>query len=223
MKASEYEEHIRRYLPDKSSDLITKWMYEGNIHLRISKGRMTKYGDYRPPQKGNGPRISINNNLNPYHFLIVLVHEYAHFLNWEKHSNNVKPHGKEWKQFFHEAMFDFFKREVFPEDIAKALSQYLKNPASNTTASKELDRVLRTYDTNKSESESLVEDMTMDEVFELDNGKVFQMKEKKRTRYRCLCLNDGREYAVSGLAKAKRLDLEERKKFSKGFLRSLFR
>jgi hypothetical protein len=221
MKASEYEEKISKYLPENTADIITKWMFEGKIHLRISKGRVTKLGDYRPPQKGLGHKISINHNLNPYHFLIILVHEYAHFANWNKHQNKVSPHGKEWAQAFRDEMQVFFDRKVFPADIEITLARYLSNPKSNTTASKELDRVLRQYDLGQDEFPLLVEDIEPDLVFAIPNGKIFQMKEKKRSRYRCLCLNDGREYAVSGLAKARLLSTEERKNFSRGFLRSL--
>ncbi len=223
MKLSEYEDLIRKFLPDHCADIVTRWMYDGKIHLRISKGRMTKLGDYRPPQRGQGHKISINNNLNPYHFLIILGHEYAHYCTWTEYEHKVKPHGAEWKLNFKEVMQPFFERKVFPDTLAKVLHAYLQNPASNTRASKELDRELANYDSHKSPELSKVEDFEKDDVFVLSNGKVFQMKEKKRTRYRCLCLNDGREYAVSGLADARLLSEEERKKLSRGFLRSLFR
>ncbi|HAD34265.1 MAG TPA: hypothetical protein DCF44_07170 [Chitinophagaceae bacterium] len=44
--------------------------------------------------------MSVNGNLNSYHFLITLLHEIAHMLVWEQFRNRVKPHGLEWKHVF---------------------------------------------------------------------------------------------------------------------------
>ena len=44
--------------------------------------------------------ISINNNLNPYSFLITLTHELAHAFVYRNYKNTRDPHGKKWQLMF---------------------------------------------------------------------------------------------------------------------------
>ena len=66
------------FLPKESIDSIKKWLTDYNCQLSIKESRATKLGDYRF-YKGQH-HISINNDLNPYSFLITLTHEIAHML-----------------------------------------------------------------------------------------------------------------------------------------------
>ena len=55
---------------------------------------------WKPGTRGRGRphhRISVNENLNPYAFLITLLHEVAHMTTWEKHRlrmRRCRPHGR---------------------------------------------------------------------------------------------------------------------------------
>jgi hypothetical protein len=42
-----------------------------------------------------------------------------------------------------------------------------------------------------------LEELPFDAVFTLHGRRIFQKKEKVRTRYRCICLNTNRIYLVS--------------------------
>lgn len=100
---------LQKYIPAQAAILIARWIDEYKTELKISKSRATKLGDYRHPYGDKGHRISVNYNLNQYSFLITLVHEFAHLLNWNRHKNKVKPHGTEWKQAFQEMMKPFLR------------------------------------------------------------------------------------------------------------------
>src|ERR1017187_1881109 len=73
---------FRSYIPEQSIEYVLNWFLEHKVRLRISLNRSSKSGDYRPAHQNLPPRISVNNNLNPYDFLITLVHEMAHHEVW---------------------------------------------------------------------------------------------------------------------------------------------
>ena len=85
-----------QYLPELAIDEIVLLQEKYVFHLKISKPRNSKLGDFRPIGKRNS-RISVNGNLNKYEFLIVLLHEIAHLLVWKNYGLRTKPHGKEWQ------------------------------------------------------------------------------------------------------------------------------
>ena len=91
---------LAQYMPLSAAPIISKWIDYFQCEFKISKNRATKLGDYRHPFKNNGHKISVNNNLNSYAFLVTTVHEFAHLLTWNEYKNKVKPHGNEWKNNF---------------------------------------------------------------------------------------------------------------------------
>jgi len=193
----EYKEILDKYLPDKTSSIVSEWISTFGIYLRITGSRSTKLGDYYPPIRNNYHRITINHDLNKYAFLITFVHEMAHLIVWVQNKNRVKPHGKEWKLEFKQLMDPFFELEVFPSDIKNALMKYLRNAKASTVSDLELSRVLRNYDVNN--TQILLENILCDAVFKLRNGRTFKKGEKLRKRYRCMCLNNKRIYLIDPL------------------------
>ncbi|MCD4746347.1 MAG: SprT-like domain-containing protein [Bacteroidales bacterium] len=194
----QYKDILNKYLPENSVDIILEWVALYKINLRISKGRTTKLGDYRPPAKNNTHRISINHDLNKYSFLITVVHEIAHLIVWEKYKNTVKPHGQEWKSEFKFLMYSFMNNKIFPPDIFYALSKYLNNAFASSSADLELSRILNKYDNNK---ELILEDLPLHSIFRINNGKTFKKLERLRKRYRCISMDNKRVYLVNPLAK----------------------
>ncbi len=123
MYMEQYKTILNRYLPENSVDQIYDWLQEYNIHLKVSKKRSSKLGDYRPPQNGKGHQITVNYDLNSYAFLITLVHEIAHLLVWEKYRNKVKAHGKEWKETYRQLMAPFMESKYLPGRYSNSTSQ----------------------------------------------------------------------------------------------------
>lgn len=201
MKREEYIEKLSKYVPEGCAEWSTDFMAKHQVHLKISKPRQTKLGDYRSPYGDKGHRVSINVNLNKYAFFITLVHEFAHLLTWEKFQRGVAPHGKEWKGYFKELLLPFTEKGVFPLDIQKALQKYLNNPAASSCTDANLMKVLYAYDV-KTDS-VLLESLPMDTVFRTPNGMVFKKGEKLRKFYKCTLLENEKPYRVNGLAKVK--------------------
>jgi len=183
---------LKQYLPEGAVDPVHKWIVQNRIHLKITRGRKTKLGDYRPPIHHPNHRITVNHNLNRYAFLITFVHELAHLQVFEEYKTRVQPHGAEWKKAYRQMMLVMLKNDIFPEDIKQALSKSIVNAKASSTSELELSRVLLRYDEN--DGETRVEDLTKNSIFQTQNGMQFKKGEKQRTRYKCLNLQNNRVY-----------------------------
>ncbi|TNE79098.1 MAG: sprT domain-containing protein [Bacteroidetes bacterium] len=202
MNKRELENGLLKYIPEPTVPLLAAWVIDYNIHLRISRSRSSKLGDYRPPQQGHGHRISINHNLNPYAFLVTLVHEIAHLTCWNSYQNRVEPHGKEWKMEYQKLMVPVIELGIFPEDVHLALMSYLRNPAASSCTDTQLQKTLSRYDENPVIH---LDDIPEGARFQLVNGMVMTKGEKRRTRYRCQAEHNQRFYLVSGVAEVELL------------------
>ena len=187
---------MQKYLPDGTEDTIIGWLQDHRIHLHVSKNRVTKLGDFRPRPNDEVQRITVNYNLNPYEFLITLVHEIAHVAVWRRHRNKVRPHGREWKKCYSDMLVTFLDRGLFPEDVEGALGRHVINPRAASGSDLALSRVLKQYD---SSPRTTLEELPAQSVFRIHNGKRFRKMEKIRRRYRCLCLDNRRIYMVHPL------------------------
>lgn len=185
------------------------------ISLKVVRERTSKSGDFRPPHRNAPARITVNGNLNPYAFLITLVHELAHHHVHLDHAVVMKkftlrrkkrplPHGDEWKNKFRLLMEPYLHPGVFPADVLPVLTQYLENPKASSSADHHLSRALKHHD--PPDATIRLEELPFDAVFTLHGRKTFQKKEKVRTRYRCICLNNNRVYLVSAGAPVESAD-----------------
>jgi SprT protein len=189
---------LTQYMPAPAAPIIAKWIDYFQCEFKISKNRATKLGDYRHPFKGNGHKISVNNDLNPYAFLVTTVHEFAHLLTWNDHKSKAKPHGSEWKVNFKRMMNPFFELQVFPPEIHQIIINYLNNPAASSCTDLTLARALKKYDTHLSTIR--IEELPLHTIFTLKDGRKFKKGERIRKRYRCECLDNGNIYLFNPLA-----------------------
>jgi SprT protein len=196
---------LAQYMPAAAAPIIAKWIDYFQCEFKISKNRATKLGDYRHPFKDKGHKISVNNDLNPYAFLVTTVHEFAHLLTWNDHKNKVKPHGTEWKFNFKRMMNPFFEIQVFPPEIHRIIVNYLNNPAASSCTDLTLARALKKYD-EKQTSTVRIEQLPVHTVFILKDGRKFKKGERIRKRYRCLCLDNGNVYLFNPLAEVMLVD-----------------
>ncbi|MCC7297671.1 MAG: SprT-like domain-containing protein [Bacteroidia bacterium] len=188
---------LQKFMPAGSLEYAADLLIRHQIQLHIKKPRATKYGDYRPPLPGEKHRISLNNDLNEYAFLVTFLHEVAHLLNFEKYGTKVSPHGLEWKHQFQRVSIPVFEANILPGDIRNSLGKYLGNPAASSCSDPQLFRTLRKYDNEK---QVLVEELPLNTIFRMKDGREFIKLQKNRTRYTCKELRSGRVYLVPGLA-----------------------
>lgn len=192
---------LQRYFPAAAVSMVAEAYMQSRFQLKFKKPRNSKLGDFRPPQGDNGICcITLNGNLNPYQMLVTFVHELAHYTVYVNYPKRyLEPHGEEWKQTFAQLLLPYLKTEIFPEDILIALKRHLKHIKASSAADTYLAKVMKRYDIKDSDTLT-VEDLPEGAIFKLTNGMTFKKGPKRRTRYQCECLDNGRSYTVSGMA-----------------------
>lgn len=183
------KEILLKYIPAKAIPLVEYLIDKHKVYLKIVSQRQTKHGDFRRLPNGH-MQITVNNNLNPYQFLLTLIHEIAHHVTYQKFGR-VQPHGKEWKTVFQHLMLPFLQPDIYPSEILPFLANYLKNPKASTDTDTKLSLALR----------GGVAENGKHFVFEIPHGSIFKFKNTlykkgniRRTRYECLNLNNKRVY-----------------------------
>lgn len=189
-------DHLQNYLPPRTGDAVTAFLHQYKVHLTITRERKSILGDYRHRTHHANHRISVNGNLNTYAFLITLLHELGHLLTFEQFSARVQAHGREWKNMYARLLDQFLQHKIFPADIEKELLQSLKNPAASSCAEDGLLRVLRKYDTKES-YHRLIEELSINTVFRISDGRIFKKEEKLRKRFKCVEVQTGKVYLFS--------------------------
>lgn len=190
------------YLPEGSFEPVLHYIQQYKVQLTITRSRQSILGDYRHAWGPKGHRISVNGTLNPYSFLITLLHELAHLFTYERHKHHVAAHGREWKNEFGNILAEFVQKKIFPPDIESTLLQSLKNPAASSCADIKLMRVLRQYDVKK-EGHFLVEQLPEGAIFTIKGGTLFKKGPKIRTRYKCMEIKTGRIFLFSAVYEVK--------------------
>ena len=187
---------LQDYLPPGTYEPVLSYLRQYKVHLTVARERKSILGDYRHSTHHANHRISVNGNLNPYSFLITLLHELAHLLTFEQFGNNVFSHGREWKGIYVNILAQFLQHRVFPADIETELVRSLQNPAATTCAEDDLLRVLRKYDKKESPNR-LVEEIETNKLFRTHDGRVFKKESKLRKRFKCIEITTGRVYLFS--------------------------
>lgn len=194
---------LNAYLPEGAFAKVVALINQYKVHLTVTKARKSVLGDYRHAFQGANHKISVNGNLNKYEFLITLLHELAHLLCYEQYRNRVEAHGKEWKNIYGHLLAQFIQQGLFPDDIKKALSKTLLNPAATANGETKLLLVLRKYNEIKKVGMALVAHIAEGILFESLNGKIFRRGKKRRIRIECVEVATGQVYSFSALTEVK--------------------
>src|SRR6185369_15736472 len=166
-------DYLRRWIPGPAAPLILEYLNHYNVHLTITRERKSVLGDYRHATQTQNHRISVNGNLNPWSFLITLIHELAHLVTFMEYGNKVQSHGKEWKLVYRKMLEEFLRLKVFPGDVLAALKKNLHDLPASSCADENLMRILKKYDKNPG-GLILVEQIAEGANFSLDDGRVFR-------------------------------------------------
>jgi len=181
--------NFHKYIPENAIDLVQSLVEQHKINLKIVNQRQTKHGDFRQLAGGEF-QITINNTLNPFQFLLTLIHEIAHHVTFEKYGK-IQPHGKEWKQQFQHLMLPFLHPTIFPNHMLTHLAHYLKNPKASTDSDVKLSLALKG---NKAEhGKNFVFELPENCTFVFKN-KMYKKGKKRKTRIECLQLSTNRMY-----------------------------
>ena len=197
-------EMLTRHVPAHAVEYCFALWKEHPFSFKISRSRSTCFGNYifRDGQH----KITVNNDLSIYAFVITYVHEIAHQRAWlGKSRKRIEPHGKEWKKNFQLLMSPILNPNVFPETILVPLTRYMSNPAASSVSYAPLAKALQGFDLVEQNGVFLSE--VADNQWFTFRNTVFQRLEKRRTRVLCMERNTKRRYTILATARVDLVDI----------------
>ena len=196
---------LEQYLPENTFPFLKKWFADYFIHIKITKNRNSKLGDYRRmPDKSH--QITVNSTLDKQLFFFVLTHELAHLIAFERFNFRISAHGKEWKNTFAEMLLESIN--IYTDDLKPIIFKFSKNPKANFMASPELVRYFHIE--NPEDNFIFIEDLLINDKFRY-KGDDYKLLEKKKKLYLCLNRHNSKKYLFRPLAKVEKLKINEQK------------
>ena len=190
---------LEKYLPENCLPYLKKWFGDYVIHIKITRGRNSKLGDYRK-MVDKSHQITINSTLQPPLFFFVLTHELAHLLAFENFGNRISPHGQEWKNTFRIMLLESFA--VYDEDLKPIILKFSKSPKANFMSSPDLVRYFHIEDYE--DESSYIEDLEIKEQF-IYRKQIYIIEEKRKKNYLCIQLDTGKKYIFKPLARVEKI------------------
>lgn len=188
---------LESYLPPNCRPFLKKWFGDYSIHIKITRNRNSKLGDYRKlPDKSH--LITINSTLEPQLFFFVLTHELAHLIAFENYKK-IAAHGTEWKTVFGRMIIESLS--IYKEDLQIILKQFSKSPKANFMSSHDL---VRYFHQDKLDiSEDFLENLEigMQFIYKQDRYIIEQTRKKL---YLCSHCTNGKKYLFKPLTKVQK-------------------
>jgi SprT protein len=187
-------EILKTHVPSPAVEYCLNLWKATPFELKLSKSRQTKVGDFTSRRSKSHPRITLNNDLNPYLFLTTYIHEVAHLHVFLKFGHRVDPHGEEWKTAFTDLLIPLLWENIFPPEILDELRRHMVNPKASSFADTKLTEAFRLFDKNKTHA-AVLSQLPEGSTFQLQ-GKFFKKGKLRRTRVLCKELKSKRDYLV---------------------------
>lgn len=206
MSSPQLQHLFHRHLPESAVPYCLQLWEESPFHFFVKKPRNTKLGDFRFRRDQSIQTITLNADLNPYQFLLTLIHEIAHLRAFAQYGTAHAPHGPEWKTKFKQLLEPVMNESTFPRDILVPLKLHMRNPSASSARDLFLMKEMSKYEVAPTQVNTyFLSDLAPQTHFELA-GRKFKKGETRRTRILCEELGTGKKYLVSRLARVIKLD-----------------
>jgi hypothetical protein len=184
---------LQSHVPPAALEYSFSLWRSNPFELRVTRRRHTKVGDFTSRRTRENPRITLNDDLNPYLFLTTYIHEVAHLHVYLKWGDRVDPHGVEWRTVFTDLMLPILWETVFPDEILHVLRSHMVNPKASSFADTALTQAFRKYD--KESNEMSLSEVPIGSIFRFQ-GRYFRKGKLRRTRVLCREVQSRRDYLV---------------------------
>lgn len=188
---------LETYLPPNCLPLLKKWFADYVIHIKITKNRNSKLGDYRK-LTDNSHQITINSTLEPQLFFFVLTHELAHLIAFD-HYKRIAAHGKEWKLVFGKMLLESLS--VYEKELQSILIKFSKNPKANFMSSHDLVRYF--HHKGLSYDDFFLENLVIGTQF-IYKQERYTIEEIRKKLYLCIHFTNGKKYLFKPLTKVQK-------------------
>ena len=197
---------FKKHLPDPAIPYCINLWEREPFNFQITRSRKSKLGDFRYRSNQKIQTITINSDLNPYQFLLTLIHEIAHLHAFKQFDLTISPHGLEWKKTFVVLMSPILVEHIFPIDLLIPLRKHMRNPKASSASDLFLMKEMSKYDSTNPDQKSLfLSDLKPGNKFFLA-GREFEKGETRRTRVLCLEVASGRKFLIAQLARVQLAD-----------------
>lgn len=190
---------LEKYLPAGTLPYLKNWFGNHYIHIKITKGRQSKLGDYLRLRDGTH-QITLNSTMPPQLFFFVLTHELAHLIAFAVYGRKILPHGAEWKKVYRAMLYESLA--IYSEDLQPVIFNYAKNPKANFMASPDL---VRYFDVKPEGSQSIFLENLAPGMRFAYRGKEYILEEKLKKNYLCADAANGRKYLFKAVAKVEKI------------------
>jgi hypothetical protein len=192
---------FEHHLPSSAVNYCIELWNKEPFHFQITRSRKSKLGDFRYRRGREIQTITLNSDLNPYQFLLTLIHEIAHLRTFKKFGINTSPHGVEWKRTFVGLMDPILLEKIFPIDLLIPLRKHMLNPKASSSGDLFLMKEMSKYDLTSQENKFIfLSDLKLGIKFLLA-GREFEKGETRRTRVLCIEVISGKKFLITQLAK----------------------
>ncbi|WP_294311570.1 SprT-like domain-containing protein [uncultured Chryseobacterium sp.] len=189
---------LEKYLPENTLPYLKIWFADYYIHIKITRNRNSKLGDYRKLPDGSH-EITINSTLVPQLFFFVLTHELAHLIAFEKYGRRISPHGNEWKETFRKMLLQSL--DVYEESLRPIIVEFSKSPKANFMASPDLVKYFHIE--GQDDTLVFIETLKKGDFFVYRNEK-YLLEGLIKKNYLCRHLDTGRKYSFKPLARVEK-------------------
>ena len=196
-----FQEILDAHLPAEAVSYCAALWLATPFSLHVLRPRSTKLGDFRYRQDKSIQTITINQDLNPYQFLLTLIHEIAHLRTFEMLGPRHPPHGNAWKSTFKQLMAPLLVPAIFPIDLLVPLKRHMAHPSASSARDLFLMKEMSKYDT-KSHDSPFLSDLPTGSIFSI-GGRTFRKGETRRSRVVCEEINTSKKYLISRIARVK--------------------
>lgn len=192
--------NLEKFLPQNTLPYLKKWFGNHVIHIKITRGRNSKLGDYRKmPDQSH--QITINSTLPPQLFFFVLTHELAHLIAFADNGHRISAHGQEWKNTFRTMLHDSLP--IYADDLKLVILNFAKSPKANFMSSPELVKYFHIEDYE--DETSYIEDLAPGDLFIYRKDR-YQLEEKRKKNYLCTNLANTKKYIFRPLARVEKIN-----------------
>lgn len=189
---------LLKHLPEGTLPYLKKWFGNYRIHIKISRGRGSKLGDYQKMSDGSH-KISVNHNLAPELFFFVLTHELAHLIAFETYRpKRISAHGMEWKSIYRDMLLESL--EIYSADLKPIIQKFSKSPKANFMATPELVAYFHLEDPE--DDSVFVNELSIGSQF-IYKHEAYLIEKKLKKNYLCKNLVSQKQYAFRPLARVK--------------------
>ncbi|HNQ12986.1 MAG TPA: hypothetical protein PKH65_03395 [Bacteroidia bacterium] len=181
---NELKKVLHHFIPQKSITRCINLLVYYNVEFVVAPSRSSKYGDSSNDSELKKYKITVNEDLNRYSFLITLIHEIAHISTWKKYPRVAHPHGLHWKKEYRRHMKYFLGENIFPKPLVHALAHFIEDPSSTSCNNFNLHKVLMAYDKPK-RGWYYLERLQYNSKFKINTGRIFIKRKVLKKNIEC--------------------------------------